>query len=199
MKKLLIMLFFSHLLLSPLYSKACDITIQSLWKNLETPRETKLFGSQWILAGIITFKRTPEIKDPIFINNLHFAWNGPKLESLSASLYKKSGYKFIPVEEALVSDGKWNSITQELHFKFNEEERLDPVSKFYIVITIPDNITTNVQSGTFTLVQDCLPEELQEDTYKKLNDIDPNIPVAMISNLSFTVRPNNSFTRSNRG
>ncbi len=163
-------------------AKACDITIQSRWENLETPRETKLFGSQWILAAVITFKRTPEIKEPIFINKLQFAWNGPKLFNLSASLYKKEpNQPFLPVEESLICDGKWNNSTQELYYSFNEEERLDPVTRFYIVLTIPDTIALQLQQGNFSLIPSCLPEELHDDTTDTTD--------AMMLGLSFKVRP----------
>ncbi len=158
-------------------TKPCEITIQSRWQDLETPRETKLFGSKWILAAEITFKRTPEIKEAIFIDRLQFSWNGPTIFNLHASLFKKTPNKrFLPLEEALLCDGKWNNNTQELYFSFDEEQRLDPITTFYIVVTIPNDIEDLLQQGNFTLINSCLPDELQ----------DPN---AMAFALSFTVRP----------
>lgn len=148
----------------PTPEKICNITIQSRWQNLETPREMSLFNSKWILAATITFKRTATLKEPIFINRLQFAWNGPLLHSLNASLFKKApNQPFMPIEETLLSDGKWNARSQELYFAFNDEQRLDPVTTFYIVITIPSELESIISRGKFTLVPHCLPDEIQED------------------------------------
>ena len=148
-------------------AKICDITIQSRWQNLETPREMSFFNSKWILAATITFKRTSTLKEPIFINRLQFSWTGPILKSLNASLFKKTpNQPFTPVEEMVISDGKWNARTQELHFAFNDQQRLDPVTTFYIVITIPSELEQSISQGKFTLVPSCLPDELQQENWQ---------------------------------
>lgn len=168
-------------------TKVCDITIESLWKNLETPRETKLFGSQWILAAIVTFKRTPELKEITVINKLEFAWDGPIINNLSASLYKKFPNKdFLPTEDSLICDGKWNNTNQKLSFSF-DDERLDPVTRFYIVVTIPDIIANQLQKGSFNLLQNSLPEELKQ--YSENNNDDKELDASLLLGLSFKVCP----------
>ncbi len=167
-------------------TKVCDITIQSIWKNLETPRETKLFGSQWILAAIVTFKRTPELKEAIVINKLQFAWDGPMLTNLSASLYKKSPNKdFLPTEDSLICDGKWNNTNQKLSFSF-DDERLDAVTRFYIVVTIPDIIANQLQEGSFNLLESSLPEELKQQSE---NNGAEESDTSLLLGLSFKVHP----------
>lgn len=175
-------------------SYSLDISIESVWENLETPQETSLFGSQWVLAAIITFKRNPSVKDIPNLTKLTFSWHGPYINKLTASLYKKDqNQTFIPVEEALICDGKWNKNTQELYFKFDEEQKIDPMTRFYIVITIPDHLIESLQDGSFALVTDTLPDAIKEYlNVGKHNTLSNNVTsnnTLYTLGLSFTVCP----------
>lgn len=177
----------------------CDIAIESLWKNLETRHEEQLFDGKWILTAIITFKKHPDLKDPITLSKLYFAWQGPFLHNLTASLYRKiPNQAFVPLEELLVCDGRWNERNQELYFNFDEPHKLDPLTKFYIVITIPDHLSSILRNGSFLLIPTSLPDIIQNFMNIKSEDYDHDekLDNNMLIGLSFTVNQKTSMVKN---
>jgi hypothetical protein len=144
------------------------IKLSSSWSNIESPRTQKeVFGGQWILAGTITF--TKNARDAIMLNRLCLRWQGPPLNFLTASLYrKKNDQAFLPIEENVVSDGQWSRQDQTLLFKFNTGEKLSAVSTFYLVLTVPHSIEPLLRKGYFTIEPTCLPDPFQQYAYNNI-------------------------------
>jgi hypothetical protein len=115
------------------------------------------FGGEWVLIGSITFKK--KSKKPVILDTISFRWNGEQITSLIASLYKKNSSKnFLPIDQNLICDGTWNRSKQTLVFNFNEKESLNPMTTFYIVLTMPPDLKSCLQEGLFILEEQCLPK-----------------------------------------
>ncbi|MCA9769843.1 hypothetical protein KC460_00545 [Candidatus Dependentiae bacterium] len=142
------------------------ITLEPTWKNLEQ-RKTKnirKFGGKWILAGSITFKK--KAKDTVTLGKIYLQWHGPTLENVVGSLYKKKPDKdFLPIEENILTDGKWNKKKQTLMFNFPSYEYLGAVNTFYVVLTIPPDREHHLKNGHFSLEKRCLPGPYRECIY----------------------------------
>src|SRR5690606_8029013 len=89
-----------------------NVTLQPEWTNLDyNDNAIEEFGSKWMLAGSITFKK--KIKDPIQVKQIIMRWTGETIDNLVASLYKKDLDKeFAPIEKNLICDGIWNKKKQ---------------------------------------------------------------------------------------
>lgn len=136
----------------------CSIKIQPQWQSLERANtKADTFGGKWILIGTITFRKT--CRDAVKIDRLALEWHGPKLSQLVGSLYKKIPSKdFAPIDENFLSDGSWNTATQQLFFDFPERSQtLGPLSIFYIVLTVPDAVEPLLKQGSFTIIRQQLP------------------------------------------
>lgn len=144
-----------------------EVQIKSKWEDLEqSTRRTKQFGGKWIWAGTFVFKKRS--RDPISLSSLDISWEGKKIKHLTGSLFKKESNKdLLPVEDALLSDGKWNSTQQTLHFAFNESENLNPVNTFCLVLTIPKRLESVLRKGHFVVKQTTLPSQFQSVVKKR--------------------------------
>jgi len=133
------------------------ITIQAKWKELGC-KNNQCFNldGKWILVGSFTFIRRS--KDPIALETIYLNWNGPKLDNLSGSLYRKTvGKEFFAIEENLVCDSIWNEKKQMLIFDFDKKENLGPSTVFYLVLTVPEEIESILTKGFFSLESHGLP------------------------------------------
>jgi hypothetical protein len=137
----------------------CSISLEACWSNLEHSNTHRdVFGGQWILIGIITFRK--KIKDDIKLEKLRLQWNGAHLTHLSGSLYKKiPDKKFLPIEENFLCDGVWNRAQQHLTLDFHDKKQtLGPLNIFYLVLTVPHAIEDTLKHGQFSLAKACLPQ-----------------------------------------
>jgi len=135
-----------------------SISLEPKWENIELDElKIEQFGcKKWILAGSLTFKKRPE--KPENLSTLTFHWQGPRLDSITGSLYKKNPDKpFLPFEDMLISDGTWNKTKQTLTFSFNNIQNLGSLNVFYLTLTIPSTLEELIKSGSFTLEPTGLP------------------------------------------
>lgn len=140
-------------------SQACSLCIAPSWQQLDESR--KNFDDQWVLIGSITFRKT--CIESVTLSKVNLLWHGQPLDELVASLYLKNGNeeKFMPIEENLVCDGRWNSVKQKLVFNFSKPFKLGLETTFYVVLTIPDHSEPILRNGSFSLEMRCLPQQLQ--------------------------------------
>lgn len=145
-------IFFAH--------EPFQILLEPLWVNFVSDMNQE-FGEQWILAGNITFKK--KALETVHLDRIVLAWHGIPLEHLESSLYKKSLQDaFMPIDEYLICDGKWNKRQQWLTFKFNYQLHLNYTNTFYLVVTVPDELVEEFKKGSFELVPEFLPEQFKE-------------------------------------
>lgn len=139
-----------------------DIILKPKWQEIcNNDNKCASFGGKWVLVGSITFKR--KSKEPIFLDEIDFAWHGEKMDNLIASLYRKPYNKdFLAIEENLVCDGIWNEKTQTLIFDFDDQEKLSPTTIFYLVLTVPNSMEPILKSGHFCLKDNCLPRPFKQ-------------------------------------
>jgi hypothetical protein len=144
---------------------SCDLSVTSQWVDLD-PQRTQQFGEKWILAGELVFhKRTNEL---ISIKEIDLAWIGESIKYLNASLFRKnSNNMLVPIDEALICDGKWNTQKQSLTLKFNEKEYLQPTTTFCLVLTVTNDNEASLKTGYFDIIPDNLPYQIKKSLNKK--------------------------------
>lgn len=135
-----------------------SVLIEPMWENLEhNPTRNEQFGGKWILVGSITFRK--RCKDPVCLQQIRFHWQGKEINHLIGSLYKKNpDREFMPIQENLICDGLWNKPKQILVLNFDKKQSLGPTTIFYLVLTIPKNVESILQNGSFYIEKRCLPE-----------------------------------------
>lgn len=142
-----------------LIAKDCSISMEPCWNNLEQKNtKQEIFGGQWILIGSITFRKRS--KEEIKLDHIRLSWHGDKIERLNGSLYTKHPHKkFIPIEENLLCDGTWDTVSQNLILDFsNRKQTLGAINIFYIVLTVPEQLEPTLKKGHFSLTKSYLPE-----------------------------------------
>lgn len=147
---------------------SCQVRVEAKWNNLEqcSKKET-LFGGKLMLVGSFTFRK--QCKDCIKLDKLMLEWHGKKIDSLCGSLYKKYPEKhFVPIQENLICDALWNKSAQNLIFDFENEQTLNTISIFYLVLSVPKELEETLKDGYFTLRDTNLPDQITF-TEKKLN------------------------------
>lgn len=104
-------------------------------------------NKQSAAAFLITFRS----KNSLRLKNLEVLWSGPRLERLSATLYKKhkETTNMIPIQENFVADGVWNVPEQKILFQLNE--KIVAISTFFLVINFPAESKELMQAGHFSL------------------------------------------------
>lgn len=144
-----------------------EFSIQPHWQDLEKDsKNSTLFGSKWIWAGTLTFKKRPQ--EQISLRSITLQWKGDTIKNLTGSLFRKEPRKpFLAVETNLVSDGVWDTKKQTLTFQFKKEEKLHPTDTFCLVLAIPDNLASTIRTGSFTIEQKTLPTAFQKLSIKK--------------------------------
>jgi hypothetical protein len=136
-----------------------ELVVEPHWRNLEqkTVASAQRFGGKWILIGSITLNKKG--KEHVDFNKLYLRWQGPQLDSLFGSLYRKHPHKeFLPIQENLVCDGTWSKNQQTLKLTFEQTHTLRPTNTFYLVLTVPEGIEPVIKKGRFEIVQNTLPE-----------------------------------------
>lgn len=139
-----------------------SITIHPYWETIESNRShEKELGGKWMLVGSITFQK--KSKEQAKLERMRLAWHGTPIHHLYGSLYKKlPNQKFVPIEQNVVCDSKWNKARQELILNFeNNKQTLGPTSIFYLVLTVPQEIETTLKHGHFSLIDTDLPASFQ--------------------------------------
>ena len=170
MKQIALLILSSVIIINTYTSPDYAFDIQPHWQNLEKDsKNSTLFGSSWIWAGTITFKKRP--KEKIFLSTLALQWKGPFIKNLIGTLFRKEPNKpFLPLENNLVSDGAWNVQKQTLTFRFKRQEALHATDIFCLVLTIPHNLETTIREGSFTIEQATLPMAFRKTaTGKKIS------------------------------
>jgi hypothetical protein len=142
------------------------VTLESTWHCLDdNDSSCSQFGGKWMLVGNITFRKK-SIQDSIHLRQLKLHWDGPFIDSLSASLYKKNfdptKKEFLPIDDYLICDGCWNSTKQTLIMSFDERQALGAIEVFYIVLTVPTPLEIILKQGSFSLVKNDLPLPFQQ-------------------------------------
>lgn len=136
------------------------ITLTPEWQPIGHGKANeKVFGGEWICAGTITIKK--RVNETLSLTQAAFRWHGPTLSALHASLYRKNSEPFLPIEENVVSDGIWHPNTQELSFSFSNKQILDPITTFYVVLTVPNDLEKQLKKGRFELLTAHLPTQVQ--------------------------------------
>jgi len=142
------------------FNDGLNITLTPAWQHIGHGKALgNTFGGTWICAGIITIKK--RINEALSLTEAAFHWNGSHITSLHASLYRKNGEPFLAIEENLVSDGVWKSNQQLLSFSFNNKQVLDPITTFYLVLTVPSPLEQHLKKGSFQLLASHLPAQIQ--------------------------------------
>jgi hypothetical protein len=136
------------------------ITLTPAWQQIGHGKAaTNNFGGAWICAGAITIKK--RVNETLSLTEAAFRWHGAPLKALHASLYRKNSEPFLAIEENLVSDGVWKSSQQLLNFSFANKQTLDPITTFYLVLTVPSSLERSIKRGSFELLASHLPEQVQ--------------------------------------
>ena len=124
-----------------------SLNTTNTWCEFNLNNNKLIQNSAWI--GLITFKS----KNAIKLKKLNLQWSGKFIneKNITASLYQKKELcnDLIPIEENLVCDGKWDKEKQEIVFQLNE--KLVAINKYYLVLNFPDNVKSNLRSGSFVL------------------------------------------------
>lgn len=136
------------------------ITLTPSWQKLGHGKAAKSgFGGMWIHAGTLIIKK--KFNENVYLTSAVFNWHGKAIPELHASLYRKNGEPFLPINDNLISDGNWKAHQQQLTFTFDERQLLDPVTTFYLVLTVPPHLEERIKEGRFELAIDSLPEQVQ--------------------------------------
>lgn len=136
------------------------ITLTPAWQQIGHGKaRANTFGGAWMCVGIITIKK--RVNETLFLTEAVFHWHGAPFKNLHASLYRKNSEPFLAIEENVVSDGVWKASQQLLSFSFNNKQILDPVTTFYLVLTVPTSLEEPLKSGTFELLAARLPEHIR--------------------------------------
>jgi hypothetical protein len=142
------------------------ITLNPSWQKLGHGKAAKSgFGGSWIHAGTMVIKK--KLNENIYLARASFNWRGKTLPVLHASLYRKNGEPFLPIDNNLVSDGTWKAHQQLLTFTFDERQLLDPVTTFYLVLTVPPHLEQRIKEGRFDLAIESLPDQMQPYIHTK--------------------------------
>src|ERR1700722_13511561 len=104
------------------------VLLEPCWNCLDdNDGSCEQFGGKWVLIGNITFKKRAA-KDSLQLQQLRLHWNGPYIEILNASLYKKNfdptKKEFLPIDEYLICDEIWNKVKQTLLLNFDAKQTL---------------------------------------------------------------------------
>lgn len=141
-------------------SHGLTITLTPAWQSIGHGKACeKVFGGAWICAGTMTIKK--RVNETLSLSQAAFRWHGPHLSTLHASLYRKNSEPFLPIEENVVSDGVWHPSTQQLSFSFSKKQVLDPITTFYVVLTVPSPLERRLKKGSFELLTAHLPAQVQ--------------------------------------
>jgi len=162
MKLRIVFIFLASSSLQAIVPTDCLISVSPYWQNIESScKHEEEFCSKWMLIGSITFRK--KSKEPIKLEAMRLAWHGAPIDHLDGSLYRKiPGKAFMPIEQNLVSDSRWNKTRQELIFDFhNNKQTLGPTSIFYLVLTVPDSLERTLQGGHFSVIKQLLPQPFQ--------------------------------------
>lgn len=148
-------------------SPGYEFKIEKHWENLEKDsKNSTLFGSMWIWAGTVTFKKRPPEK--ILLDNLTLQWKGKHIGNLTGTLFRKEPSKpFLPLEHNVVSDGTWNTQKQTFTFPFKKQEPLHPTDTFCLVLAVAKNLETTLQEGSFVIEPKTLPIAFRKSADKK--------------------------------
>jgi len=143
-----------------------SIIVEPQWQYLEDDEQKNEVFGKWVFAGKIVLRK--KSKETVHISELHFTWKGQKLSTLFGSLYKKDlNKKFLPLQDVLISDSKWNKRQQRLVFDFEKPISLGPTNIFYLVLTVPEKIEDVVKEGLFFVEPEGLPSQFQEVVQNK--------------------------------
>lgn len=115
-------------------------------------------GTSWVEAGEITIKK--KCKEWIVLSKLVLQWHGKQMNTLSGSLYKKTGKQLRAIEENHICDAQWNVRNQQLVLQFKTPIILTPTSTFGLYLSIANDQVDLVHSGYFTFCTQELPREL---------------------------------------
>lgn len=151
-----------------MYSDDFCVSLEPCWRSLGSAASEKsdIFGGKWLLVGVITVKK--RVKESVSLCQLNFQWQGDYIDQLIGSLYCVAhDKKFLPTDDFLVSDAVWNHKKQQLQFKFNCATQLNTHTVFYLVLTVPEAVERVLRCGSFTIVQHCLPLQMQDALSKK--------------------------------
>ena len=144
-----------------------EVTVQPAWNILDSDTHQAIqLGGAWVHAGIISIKK--KTQDAVYLDSLTLIWYGDHIKSLSAALYRKPLDKlFLPIEQNLICDSSWIENQQKLVFRFNQSLLLEPLTTYYIVLTIPSELEITVKHGSFAIARNTLPPILQESITKQ--------------------------------
>ncbi len=162
MKHQIMLAIFASSSLQAVIPSDCLLSVAPHWDNIERNcTHEKEFGGKWMLVGSITFRK--KSKQQTKLESMKLAWHGKRIDHLCGSLYKKlPDKKFLPIEQNLVCDSAWNKARQELilNFKHNKQT-LGPISIFYLVLTVPQEMEDTLRKGHFSVVKKELPTPFQ--------------------------------------
>ena len=125
-----------------------SLSATSTWREypLNIPK-INLQKEKWAWTCSLTFKS----KWPVKLTQLKLQWKGNKIEQLSAGLYQKKerDRAVIPIEENLIGQGVWNATDQQL--VFNLDEKVVAVNKYYLMLSFPKKLESNIKKGRFVI------------------------------------------------
>jgi hypothetical protein len=150
-------------------ASSCQVCVEAKWNNVEksSPQKEKMFGDKLMLVGSITFRK--QCKECIKLDRLALEWHGPQITNLCGSLYRRLPEKtFVPIQDNLICDARWNKGSQTLILEFENQQTLNAVSIFYLVLAIPNGLEETLKQGHFTLLDSNLPDQISFSD-KKLN------------------------------
>jgi hypothetical protein len=115
---------------------------------------------KWAWTCSLTFKS----KEPIKLDKLTLQWKGAKLPNLAAALYLKKEREevLIPIQQNLVCEGTWNPQQQQL--VFTPDEKIIAVNKYYLMISFPKEIETQIKQGKFSILNTHLSKINQQSS-----------------------------------
>ena len=164
MKHAVMFLLFASSTMQAAIPTDCLISVAPHWQNIESScKYEDAFCSKWMLIGSVTLRKKANQK--MKLETLRLTWHGAPIDHLDGSLYRKTpGKKFLPIDQNVVTDSNWNKARQELIFNFyDNKQSLGPLNIFYIVVSVPDTVESQLKKGHFSVVKQALPQSFQRN------------------------------------
>lgn len=112
----------------------------------------------------LTFKK--KTSEPADLTTIALQWNGPHIPQtlgLSGALFhkKRPMDELVATHDNQVATSTWNEKKQQLIFQFKKPHSLSGTTKFFVVLTVNEELDSLLQKGSFSLLTASLPEAFQ--------------------------------------
>jgi hypothetical protein len=112
----------------------------------------------------LTFRK--KTSEPADLTSVVLQWKGPHISQqlgLSGALFHKKNPReeLIATHDNQVATSAWNEKKQQLIFHFKKSHSLSGTTKFFVVLTVNQELDSLLQNGSFSLLPASLPDAFQ--------------------------------------